>query len=494
MIKKLTSKAVLKNVIIYMVCGLLIKGFSFFLLPLYTSYLTTTDYGITSLTNSFLITGSFVVSLSLYSAISRFYIDLKSDLERLSRFYGTIILFVLIVSILIGMLMAYEKNVLTQYLFLNIDFFPSVFISILSLVFYCQYTIYENILKSQQQAGKYSVITVTFFILTLVLNILFVVYLKLGATGVLLANLITYFLYFLLMVIDLWKSNMITWCLDLHLLKEALLFSIPIIPHNLSTYVAIFLSKLFISDVGNLEAVGLYTIASQFGSIADLVQTYVSNAYGPWLYEQMAMLNNSVKKNISTISEILSYTIGFFLLGIALFSHDYIVLLLDKVYASSWVYIPLIVFVFLIKMLYYLYVEILFYHKNASRLIFIATLTSSVVNIIISYYLVKHLGISGSIIADLISMIIRVVIVIAISKRYEDIGLKLPKLLYIIMVVVIFMVTGLYFTYTKYKFVFSYMDFGYRVFILLVYMIFVVYKFREEFKSWLKQKKFLKKL
>ncbi|MGU7999200.1 lipopolysaccharide biosynthesis protein [Streptococcus suis] len=489
MIKKLTTKVVFKNTIIYMVCGLLIRGFSFFLLPLYTSYLTTVDYGITSLVSSFLITGSFLVAASLYSAIFRFYVDLKHDPVRLSRFYGTIILFVLLISIIASIVMILGKKIVGYYFFNNIDFFPTIFISILSLVFYCQYTIYENILKSQQQAGKYAIITLIFFILTLVLNILFVVHFKLGANGVLLANLITYAVYFFVMLIDLWKSSMIIWCLDKRLLKEALLYSIPIIPHNLSTHITVFLSKLFIGDIGNLGDVGLFAIASQFGGIADIVQGYVNSAYGPWLYEQMTILNDSVRKNIAKISEILTYVIGFFLLGIALFSHDYIILLLDKGYASSWKYIPLIVSVFLIKILYYFYVEILFYHKKASRLIFVATLSSSLVNVVISYYLIGILGITGSILADFISMLIRVGIVIAISKRFEDIGLKLSKLVYIIMVVVVFMGIGLYFTYLNYPFTFSYIEFGYRVVVMFTYLGFVLYKFRAEFKQFLNQKK-----
>ncbi|HFR3426728.1 TPA: hypothetical protein ACHU7U_002002, partial [Streptococcus suis] len=109
MIKKLTTKVVFKNTIIYMVCGVLIRGFSFFLLPLYTSYLTTVDYGITSLVSSFLITGSFLVAASLYSAIFRFYVDLKHDTVRLSRFYGTIILFVLMMSIIASVVMILGK-------------------------------------------------------------------------------------------------------------------------------------------------------------------------------------------------------------------------------------------------------------------------------------------------------------------------------------------------------------------------------------------------
>ncbi|HFR3412327.1 TPA: hypothetical protein ACHU7H_001691, partial [Streptococcus suis] len=116
-------------------------------------------------------------------------------------------------------------------------------------------------------------------------------------------------------------------------------------------------------------------------------------------------------------------------------------------------------------------------------------LSSSLVNVVISYYLIGILGITGSILADFISMLIRVGIVIAISKRFEDIGLKLSKLVYIIMVVVVFMGIGLYFTYLNYPFTFSYIEFGYRVVVMFTYLAFVLYKFRAEFKQFLNQRK-----
>ena len=65
-----SGKKVVLNSIIYSASGLLIKCFSFFLLPLYTAYLTTEDYGITSIAGSFIRTTEFIVAFSLFSAVS----------------------------------------------------------------------------------------------------------------------------------------------------------------------------------------------------------------------------------------------------------------------------------------------------------------------------------------------------------------------------------------------------------------------------------------
>ena len=139
------NSKVISNSIIYSISGLLIKCFSFFLLPLYTAYLTTADYGVTNIANSFLSTMGFVVAFSLYSAVIRFYVDLKDDPERLKRFYGTIILFVTASGILFFVLFSLGRSLLTKYVFSEMDYFPIIFLCLMSLIFNCQHTIYDNI-------------------------------------------------------------------------------------------------------------------------------------------------------------------------------------------------------------------------------------------------------------------------------------------------------------------------------------------------------------
>jgi O-antigen/teichoic acid export membrane protein len=77
------KKTVLANSFYYTFSSLLIKAFGFFLLPLYTAYLSPNDYGITNLIHSFLSVSTFLVSFSLYSAIPRFYVEYKDQRDKL---------------------------------------------------------------------------------------------------------------------------------------------------------------------------------------------------------------------------------------------------------------------------------------------------------------------------------------------------------------------------------------------------------------------------
>lgn len=465
---------VLLNSVIYSCSGLLLKCFSFFLLPLYTTYLTTEDYGITSVITSVLATSTFIVAFSLFSAIMRFYVELKDDPEKLKRFYGTIVTFVFLSSIVFSVILSILREPVSKYLFSGVDYFPIIFVSLISLVFNCQHAIFENILKSQQNAMKSSVCSIIVFLLTVALNIFFVVYLKLGALGTLLATLVAYVVYTIYFLIEMSITHTIEICIDWKLLKPALKYSMPIMPHNLSTQIALLLSKIFISGSGSLSDLGLYSVASQFGNISDNIQGYVDSAYGPWLYEKLHAREEKFKTVIRSNVNLLISVIGLFFVGISLFAQDYIVLFIEESYVDAWKYVPLIVSVFAIKTAYYFFVEILFYFKDASRKLFWATLTSSFMNIVLSYFFIPMWNVYGSILADAIAMLLRTLIVIVISKQYEDVGLRIRDFIRNFLIVESFILVGLVFSITKYQTTFSILNFGYKILITILYVVVVL--------------------
>ena len=432
-----SGKRVLINSVIYSCCGILQKCFSFFLLPLYTAYLPTEDYGINSIATSFIQTMSFVVAFSLFSAIMRFYVDLKNNPEKLRRFYGTVSCF--------------------------------VFIS----------------MRSQQKALKSSVCSMVFFLGSVALNVYFVVYCKYGALGTLLASLIGYIIYTAYFWIEMSIKKTICVCLDFGLLKDALKYSVPIMPHNLSTTIALFVSKILIGGKASLAGLGIYSVAAQFGNIADTIQCYVDNAYGPWLYEKLHAKEKDFKNSIRQIVNLLIAVIGLFFLGISLFAHDYIVLFVDKSYSKAWMYVPMIVSVFAIKTAYYFYVEVLFYYKEASKKLFISTLSSSIVNIFLSALLIPFWGVVGSIFADGIAMVLRVLIIIVISRQYEDIGIRVTDFIRNFLIIELFIWLGLSLSFLEYQTVFSLKNFVFKISTVFIYIIYIVVSNKTQVKTFI---------
>ena len=482
-----SNRKVLSNSVIYSISGILQKCFSFFLLPLYTAFLSTEDYGVTNIASSFLNTASFIVSLSLYSAVMRFYVDYKNDKEKLKRFYGTVISFVFVSSILFISVLSIGRRLLSKYIFVGVSFFPTIAICLLSLVFFCQHAIYDNILRSQQKAIKCSILSVLYFLVTVAGNIVFVVYFKMGANGVLLSILIATFLYTCAFAIDVFLQKSVTICIDFRLLKDALHYSIPIVPHDLSTILVDLLSKVLIGGANSLSAVGLYSIAVQFGSISDTLQYYVNQAYTPWLFEQLKNKNEECQISIGHVVRMLCSTLGLFIIGIGLFSQDYIFLFLESSYKSAWHYVPLIIIVYSIKMIYYFYVSIILYYKQAAKRLFIATLSGSLINALLSAAAIPLWGTYGSIAADTVGIIIRVTIVYFISIKCEGIGLHIADFIKCICIIFVFMFFGLLPSYIYHIEAFNILNFMYKSFLILTYLIILITAYKEDIKILLKR-------
>ena len=465
---------VISNSVVYAISGLLLKCFSFFLLPLYTAYLATDDYGITSISNSFITTMSYVVAFSLFSAVMRFYVDYKDDNQKLKRFYGTVVSFTFLSGIVFAVLFTVFRSAVSKYIFSGVDYYPIILICLITLIFSCQHTIYDNILKSQQKAFKSSILSICYFFVNLFFNILFVVVLKLQVLGVVLATMISAIAYTIYFVIDMVRTKSIYFCIDRKILKDALTYSIPIMPHNLSTNIAELVSKVLIGGSSTLGYVGVYSIAAQFGNISDTVQVYINNAYAPWLYEKLHSEGKSYKKEIANVVSFLVSVIGLFMIGISLFAQDYIFLFLNNRYLEAWKYVPLIVGVYVIKIAYYFYVNVLFYYKKASKKLFIATLSSSLINVFLSSLFIPKWGVIGSICADAIAMFVRVAIIIIISNSYESVGLKLGDFVFYTLVIIAFIIGGLSYSLIRNISSFSTINFVIKLCFIMAYVMIII--------------------
>ena len=143
--------------------------------------------------------------------------------------------------------------------------------------------------------------------------------------------------------------------------------------------------------------------------------------------------------------------------------------------------------------MYYFYVNIIMFYKQAARRLFIATITGSLSDIVLAYILVKYLGMYGSAIAFVLAKIITIFIVVYISKLYDDAGYSVIKMLSIIIPSLLFMAVGLYFSYTKYLTVFNLKNLVYKILILCVYVLFIYFTNKKEINKIIKTE-YIKKI
>ncbi len=469
------KKKVLENSVFYIFSAMLIQAVGFLLLPIYTRFMTPDDFGIISLINGFIAVFTFIVAFSLYSAAVRFYADYKDDHRQLKKLYSTLVTFIILSNIVFFIICFLFRDKIAEWMFDGIAFFPIVFLAIMSLVFMSLHALHQSIMQGRQHGKKLVIVNLIVFGLTIVLKILFVVVFRYGAVGFLLAQLIINGLYFFYMIYDLRREDLFSFGLDRKILKKTLTYSIPLMPHNLSTRIASLISRVLINQSGTLALVGLYSISMQFASLIDLVQTSVNKAFQPWFFITMNNQDENGKADIVKLSDFLLILYSIIYMGVGLFSQEIIMIVTSERYYMSWTIIPVLVIGFSIKSIYYFYVNVVMYYKAATKKLFIATLTGSLADILIAYLLIPLLGSFGAALSFILAKFIVVAMVVYLSRQFDSVGYSVLRMMGVILPSLGFMFVGLYFSYTKYISSFNWMNLMYKIMILFIYLGYIYF-------------------
>jgi O-antigen/teichoic acid export membrane protein len=406
-----------KSSIIYTTTTILQNGIAFFLLPLYTRYLTPNDYGILAVVNS--INGFLTIffMLSLHGAMTRYYFDYRYEPEKLKAFWGTILTFILIFSVCAGGLLVLLGEILFKPVIGKIPFWPFVALGIGVVMFQPFFTIYLTLLQTRERAGQYAVFSLSQFIINLALVITLVVFAGWGAEGPLTASLITAVLFFIVAIYALRED--IQFGISKPYLKEALRYSLPLVPHSLASQISNATGKLFLNYFVNTGSAGLYNIAFMFGSIIGVASDGVNKAYVPI---SMGILTTKKKEELDHLRNIVTFLVVMYcLLGslISFFSKEAIFLLTTEAFYTSYMIVPFLAFYFVLGGIYYILVNILFFVKNATKFVAIGTGIGAVSNILLSWVLIPKYGLFGAAAATLFAQVMGTLFIGLIGRPFE---------------------------------------------------------------------------
>lgn len=406
------NKKVLINAMVYVANNIFVKAFQFFLVPVYTAVLSTEEYGISGVLSSFTSVVGILMTLSIGSANLRMYTDYKNEPEKARRFFGSIYLFCVLFGTISVSLLFLFRDLLTHWFLGDIDFFPLAALALASLWLGNFSGQYSSMLNAMQEAKESAAINVVAFLANILLNILFVVVMDLKLNGIYYSSLIVGVCRCFYGLYRIHRRKLVTWCIDWGMIKQSLKYSIPLIPHSLSSTISQYLSKLIIGNTHSLATVGIYSLAGQFGHIIDTVQSAVHSAYLPWFFELRKENSPESVKKVRQLLPVLLDIYSTFFLGIALFSFEAVYIMADEAYHGAWTLVAIFVCIYAIKTPYYFYSAFLFYAKEKTRFIFLASISSNMANIIASSLLIPIWGMYGSVVGDLVGVVVLMVIIL----------------------------------------------------------------------------------
>lgn len=387
------------NSIIFTGMTILQRGIAFLLLPLYTGILSPEQYGITNMITSVCAVYILIFSLAMDDTVARLYFQYRQDKGKLKEVLGTLIIISVLVSVAGGVLLFGLNSLFLRPFLIKMPLYPNIILGLVPVVCTSVYNILQKILIIEEKAFHYSINTMIFFIINTVLTILFIVNMKMGATGLLLASAITYLLFFVYSIVYLLPKISIVF--NIEVAKDGLKYGLVLLPNRIASWGLTYINKIVLGNFISAAMVGIYNISLTFSGIVSIFANCFSFALQPWIYKQLEN-GEKGKDNIISLTNVISIIFCFGGLGISLFSKEVIMFVINKRYFGSIYIIPILVLGEVLSAYSTLFVYVLFYYKNMTKYVTISTIVGCALNVGLSFILIPYFGIAGSAIAVIV--------------------------------------------------------------------------------------------
>lgn len=415
----------------YMGVSILQVFMSFLLLPLYTSLLSTSQFGRISLVNS--VAGLLFIFFlfGTQSVISRLYFEYKEEKEKLKRFLGTVFLSKLIWNVCLAGLLLLGKSYIFPVIGKGVDFYPFMLIAIGIGFFSSVFRLYQVLQQTQQDGVRYAYLQIIYLILNNGISVLLLTVFEMKDTGIILGTLIADTLMFLYTLFKL--KDKISFVIDKEILKDGWAFSWPIFLDALFGWCLGSVNKLILNNLVSVDIVGIYTIGFTIAGIINMGTVALNRSYTPWFFGKMKKEKKD-SENIVRFSEFIIFVYSIVALGLSLFSREIVTLFIQESYNSAWRVIPVLSFGYVFYGLYFFFLNIFNYQKKAVKYIPFYTLISALINVGLNYILIPRFGMIGSAYSSLISMALLSTFTYFGSKKFIDLGYNYGRLFFLIFI------------------------------------------------------------
>lgn len=417
-----------KETIIYGISTVFARFFNFILLPLYTYYLTPDSYGITATVFSIIAFLNVIYGFGLNHGYMRYY--------KQNGSLSMTITFVFLSSFILSfILILLSKPIAGIFQFSN-EYQLFIYASII-LYFDSLAIIPLTDLRMQHKAYSFVFIKIFSIVLNIILNIIFLKYLKMDIDGIFLANIISSFSQ---MVFLSRYFKYIDFKFDKKLFKEIVNYSLPYIPSSLSYVIVQLIDRPIMMMLISSYYVGIYQANFRLSIFINLIVAMFDFAFRPFVMEKFEKQN--AKELFKKVFEYFSFITLFLWVLMSLFIEDFVKISIYGIYfinPNYWIglgIVPIVMMGYVFNGLYLNFMIGLMITKK-TKYIMIANLLSAIISILLNFILVPKYGIYGSAYSILISYIFLSIFTFHINRKFYPIDYNIYKFLNIFLFSVI---------------------------------------------------------
>jgi O-antigen/teichoic acid export membrane protein len=310
-------KQLFRNLVIYGLGDVATQIISFFLLPLYMRFLSPADYGVLSLLLVTEVTTKILFRWGIDASFMRFYYDCADDRAR-QVLASTQLWFLMAVNGSLLALALVGSPFLAQRLFHTTAYTLTLQLTLINTFVVGLYYVPFTVIRIQEQPRQFIALGFGRSLATIVLRLVFVIGMRLGVLGVVLADVAVTAGFTLVLV--RWYVPLLRFTFSRRILSESLRFGLPRVPHGVAHQVIAVFDRYILARFVTLHEVGLYSTGASFGLAQKLFLSAFEYAWAPFYF---GMMKEPDAK--ATFSRVTTYGVAVLTLltvGLSVIAHD----------------------------------------------------------------------------------------------------------------------------------------------------------------------------
>lgn len=326
------------NTIYYSIGEIVPKIIGFIMLPIYTRYLSPSDYGIIAYTNSVVLFLFLFGNFCLNTYALRFYYVHKDDKERRQMLGSINIAILALNTIILGLSFLIMPKVISEFN-IQISWDPFFKLAIINNFLNCLSTVPSIIYRMRQEALKFMILGVSRTLLIVFLTVYFVVYKKSGVVGTFDAHLYVYIVYALVYILIMRKYA--SYSFVKKYLIEGLKFSLPLLPGTLCYIMLNMSDRVILERNVGINELGIYNVASTMSLALNIVIQSGYKSFEPEFFKRYG--EDGYFDYVKKVKSIFFFLIFICALCISLFSQEVFYFMTSEAFHEGYILVPAII-------------------------------------------------------------------------------------------------------------------------------------------------------
>lgn len=389
----------MKNTAIIAIGNICTRCISFFMLPLYTSILSTQEYGNVDLVSTYATFLMIIMTLQFEQGVFRFLIDSRDCVQKQKKYITTSCISIIVVNFIF--------TICALPILLNINYEYTMYLLLWVMIG----SVTSLILQIPRGLGNDTIYAIGSFISgasQIILNVLLVAVFHFGTNGMLFSSVISlvFTLIYIAIRLKLWKFINFKEC-DKKCFKELVKYSFPLIPYTLCWWVINASDRTIISIALGTAFNGIYAAAYKFPSLFSMITNIFQLSW-----TESASENVKDSDRDEYYQKIINKAIRFYsscnigIISVMPFIFD---LIIKNDFTAAYLYIPILMTAALFHSISALYGSIYFAFKKTNK-VAITTLLAAIINIVVNILFIKNIGLYAAAISSLLAYIVITII------------------------------------------------------------------------------------